>query len=214
MLRLASTQPGLRRTFSGELVMNALNVPVRASGRRRRDSFRKPRAVERRRFSVASREHGPRPTWPHALGFLVRTHAKSSASTFRGQVQIATPDLASAQRAHSKLQKPPSARGSPRRGGVPAARAPPTVTEHGREGGAAAVTPCSSEPPGAAPPPGQRSGGFCQLVRAVRPHATEHWPYNSPREPRVELERSRTAGCFRVRPYGHRGSCAPETRLA
>jgi hypothetical protein len=24
------------------------------------------------------------------------------------------------------------------------------------------------EPPEAAPPPGQRSGGFCQLVRAVR----------------------------------------------
>jgi len=26
---------------------------------------------------------------------------------------------------------------------------------------------CSSEPPKAAPPPGQRTGGFCQLVRAV-----------------------------------------------
>ena len=25
------------------------------------------------------------------------------------------------------------------------------------------------EPPEAAPPPGQRTGGFCQLVRAVRP---------------------------------------------
>ena len=31
------------------------------------------------------------------------------------------------------------------------------------------MPPSSSEPPEAAPPPGQRSGGFCQLVRAVSP---------------------------------------------
>jgi len=35
MLPLASTHPGLRRTFSGELVMITPDVPVRASGRRR-----------------------------------------------------------------------------------------------------------------------------------------------------------------------------------
>src|ERR1043165_3672325 len=31
------------------------------------------------------------------------------------------------------------------------------------------------EPPEAAPPPGQRIGGFCQLVRAVRPSVSWFW---------------------------------------
>src|ERR1043165_9783549 len=83
MLHLASTQPGLRRTFLRELVMDALNVPVRASGRRRRDSLGSSSAVERRRFSVASREHGPRPTSPPASEFLVRAHATSNAATIQ-----------------------------------------------------------------------------------------------------------------------------------
>ena len=40
MLHLASTHHGLSRTFLGELVMIVLNVPLRVSGRRRRDSLK------------------------------------------------------------------------------------------------------------------------------------------------------------------------------
>jgi len=49
-----------------------------------------------------------------------------------------------------------------------------------RKRDAADATPCSSEPPEAAPPPGQRTGGFCQLVRGVgrRPRlVTRHLDY-------------------------------------
>src|ERR1043165_810503 len=70
--------------------------------------------------------------------------------------------FSSAQRAHSKLQK------AALRAGLTAGGCPPRLNEHRRERSAAAMPPCSSEPPEAAPPPGQRSGGFCQLVRAVR----------------------------------------------
>src|SRR4029077_1606451 len=70
--------------------------------------------------------------------------------------------LADPPNAHSKLQKPPHAPGGR------AARQPPRLTKIRTERSAAAVTPCSSEPPEAAPPPGQRTGGFCQLVRGVR----------------------------------------------
>jgi hypothetical protein len=53
--------------------------------------------------------------------------------------------------------------------GLTAAWWPPRLNEHRRERSAAAMPPCSSEPPEAAPPPAQGVGGFCQLVRAVRP---------------------------------------------
>ena len=58
----------------------------------------------------------------------------------------------------------PPHRGSP--GGAAAA----ATNMQWRERDAADVTPAVQlEPPEAAPPPGQRSGGFCQLVRAVSP---------------------------------------------
>src|ERR1043165_846287 len=82
MLHLASTHHGLRRTFLGELVLIFLNVPyARAGGGD--GAFEESRGAERLRFSVASREHGPRPTSPHAPGFLVKAHAKSNAATIQ-----------------------------------------------------------------------------------------------------------------------------------
>ena len=73
-----------------------------------------------------------------------------------------------AQRAHSKLQKPPHVP-APRSGAAAAA----TNTEWQERTGSRRAACVQFEPPKAARPPGQRTGGFCQLVRAVRPHSEE-----------------------------------------
>jgi hypothetical protein len=62
----------------------------------------------------------------------------------------------SAQRAHSKLQKPPSVRGSPRRGG----RRDQRASEGAMCGRHAAVQFGAAR---GGSPPGQRSGGFVSL---------------------------------------------------
>src|SRR5438128_660400 len=65
--------------------------------------------------------------------------------------------------AHSKLQKPPHAPASPRRGGRRDSR---------RFEGSEVRPPCRRavrRRPRRLQPPGQRTGGFCQLVRGVRP---------------------------------------------
>jgi hypothetical protein len=66
-----------------------------------------------------------------------------------------------AQRVHSKLQKPPHVP-------APGSGAAAAVTNEWQERtGSRRDARVQFEPPKAARPPGQRTGGFCQLVRAV-----------------------------------------------
>jgi len=94
-------------------------------------------------------------------GILGRT-ARQARRHFKETEQITIIDLASAQRAHSKLQN------AALRAGLTAAWWPPRLNEHRRERCAAAMPPCSSSRPRRLGRRASSPAAFCQLVRAVR----------------------------------------------
>src|ERR1041385_5767416 len=132
-------------------------------GRPGRAGTRERAAAERRRFSVASREHGPRPTSPHAPEYSGEPRDRRRDNS-REIVQIRTSAVATAQRAHSKLQSPPP---GPAQGGGGAAAA----TNTGVAGANCSRRDARVQFEAAPRRLRRRASGpaaFCQLVRAVR----------------------------------------------